>query len=220
MQPAPVATLGSLQDYLANLYELDLAFRVEDFLISDERLAQSLEGEAYHPTPEKLLIRETSSDEVACSLFMNAEVLARLDAGTPLSNLSMAQLEDFWTALEGVSHFLYLAWNVHHDRGIRGVELELQAEVDKYVVTTHLAAAQRAGGLPDIHALLFEHTHLLPGLSAALGQRYRDASRSAAIYCRSLARRFSVLPHPDLVRELRRFYRLDHSAKLRFIEQH
>lgn len=219
MQTAPAATLGSLQDYLANLYELDLAFRVEDFLISDERLAQSLEGETYHPATEKLLIRETP-DDVECSLFMDAGVLTRLDAGTPLSNLRMAQLEDFWTALEGVSHFLYLAWNVHHDRGIRGIELELQAEVDKYVVTMHLAAAQQAAELPDIHTLLFEHTHLVPGLSEALGQRYRDASRSAAIYCRSLARRFSVLPHPDLVRELRRFYRLDHSAKLRFIAQH
>jgi len=219
MQQAPVATLGSLQDYLANLYELDLAFRVEDFLINDEHLARSLEGETYHPTQEKLLIRETP-DDVECSLFMDAGVLARLDAGTPLSNLSMAQLEDFWTALEGVSHFLYLAWNAHHDRGVRGVELELQAEVDKYVVTTHLAAAQRAAGLPDIHTLLFEHTHLVPGLSEALGQRYRDASRSAAIYCRSLARRFNAWPHPDLVRELRRFYRLDHSSKLRFIEQH
>ncbi len=219
MQTASVATLGSLQDYLANLYELDLAFRVEDFLISDARLAQSLEGEAYHPTPEKLLIR-ANPDDVECSLFMDADVLARLDAGTPLLNLSMAQLEDFWTALEGVSHFLYLAWNAHHDRGIRGVELELQAEVDKYVVTTHLASAQHAAGLTDIHALLFEHTRLLPGLSESLGQRYRDANRSAAIYCRSLARRFNVLPHPDLVRELRRFYRLDHPAKLRFIEQH
>ncbi len=147
-------------------------------------------------------------------------MLTRLDSGTPLTELNLAQLEDFWTALEGVSHFMYLAWNAKHDRGVRGVELELQAEVDKYVLTTHLAAAQLAAGLPDIHALLFEHTGLVPGMSAALGQRYRDASRSAAIYCRSLARRFTVLPHPELVRELRRFYRLDHPAKLRFIEQH
>jgi hypothetical protein len=219
MQTVPVTTLGSLQDYLTNLYELDLAFRVEDFLTSDEQLAKSLEGDAYRPTPEKLLIRETP-DDVECSLFMDAQVLARLDAGTPLSNMSIAQLEDFWTALEGVSHFLYLAWNAHHDRGIRGVELELQAEVDKYVVTTHLAATQSAVTLPDIHTLLFEQTRLVSGLSEALGQRYRDASRSAAIYCRSLARRFGVMPHPDLVRELRRFYRLDHPAKLRFIEQH
>jgi hypothetical protein len=219
MRTAPVATLGSLQDYLANLYELDLAFRVEDFLISDERLARSLEGEAYRPTQEKLLIRETP-DDVECSLFMDAGVLARLDAGTPLSNLNVAQLEDFWTALEGVSHFLYLAWNAYHDRGIRGVELELQAEVDKYVVTTRLLATQQSAQLPDIHTLLFEHTRLDTGLNEALVQRYRDASRSAAIYCRSLARRFGDLPHPGLVRELRRFYRLDHIAKLHFIEQH
>jgi len=130
----------------------------------------------------------------------------------PLTELNLAQLEDFWTALEGVSHFMYLAWNARHDRGVRGVELELQAEVDKYVLTAHLAAAQGTNGLPDIHALLFEHTSLDPGLSQALAQRYLDATRSAAVYCRSLSRRFSALPHPGLVRELRRFYRLDHTA--------
>lgn len=219
MPAAPVTTLCGLQEYLANLYELDLAFRVEDFLTSDECLVRSLEGDTYRHTTEKLLIRETPK-ELACSLYVDAKVLARLDSATPLTELNLAQLEDFWTALEGVSHFVYLAWNAHHDRGVRGVELELQAEVDKYVLTAHLAAAQRSNSLPDIHALLFEHTSLESGLSQALVQRYLDASRSAAIYCRSLARRFTALPHPELIRELRRFYRLDHPAKLRFIEQH
>lgn len=217
--PAPVTTLCGLQEYLANLYELDLACRVEDFLISDEQLARRLEGETYRHTTEKLLIRETP-EELACSLYVDAGVLARLDAGTPLTELNLAQLEDLWTALEGVSHFMYLAWNARHDRGVRGVELELQAEVDKYVLTAHLAAAQGSTGLPDIHALLFEHTLLQPGLSGELVQRYLDASRSAAVYCRSLSRRYSVLPDSGLVRELRRFYRLDHPAKLRFIDQH
>ncbi len=65
MPSTPVATLCGLQEYLANLYELDLAFRVEDFLISDERLVRSLEGDTYRHTTEKLLIRE-SPEALAC----------------------------------------------------------------------------------------------------------------------------------------------------------
>jgi len=76
MPAAPVATLCGMQEYLANLYELDLAFRVEDFLISDEQLVRSLEGAAYRQTTEKLLIRETP-EELACSLYVDAKVLAR-----------------------------------------------------------------------------------------------------------------------------------------------
>ena len=218
MHAASAVTPGSLQDYLTRLYELDLAFRVEDFLFSDEQMARHLEGEAYRPAVEKLLIRESPGD-VKLSLYLDSDLLARLAAASNAA-LGAKQLEDFWAVLEGVSHFLYFAWNASHDRGVRGVELELQAEVDKYVVTTQLAASQPHAALRDIHALLFDHTHVDADLNAALRQRYHDASRSAGKYCLSLLQRFGLPRHPELVRELRRFYRLDHSAKLHFIEQH
>ena len=211
-------TVGSLQNYLSRVYELDMACRVEDFLFTDENLAHRLEGEHFRATGEKLLIHE-SADELELSVYFDAAMLVRLDASTPLVSIAAADLRDFWTALEGVSHFLYLAWNAHYDRSVRGVELELQAEVDKYVITTMLVEEQQQAAAADIHTLLFERTQFDSGLADALLARYRDANRSAAKYCLSLARRFQPPHHPGRVRELRRFYRLDHCAKLHFIEQ-
>jgi hypothetical protein len=210
-KPAFGATLGSLQDHLARLYELDVVFRVEDFLLTDAEVVRALEGEAYWPTREKLLVRETA-EALELSMYLDPQVLRQLATG--------ASLEDFWTALEGVSHFLYLAWNAQYDRGVRPVEMELQAEVDKYALTTLLGAGRQDLAAAQVHELLFERAQFDPHLSGALLERYRDASRGAARYCLSLARRFTVPQHPALLRELRRFYRLDHAAKLRFIAQH
>ena len=55
---------------------------------------------------------------------------------------------DYWTALEGVSHFLYLAWNAGHDKPVSLLELEMQAEVDKYVASYWLMRRQFPGRFP------------------------------------------------------------------------
>ena len=43
-------------------------------------------------------------------------------------------MECFCLALEGVSHFLYLIWNASFDRSVTLLEMELQAEIDKFVM--------------------------------------------------------------------------------------
>ena len=102
------ATVGSLQDYLSRVYELDMACRVEDFLFTDENMARRLEGEHFRAAGEKLLIHE-SADELELSVYFDAAMLVRLDASTPLVSIAAADLRDFWTALEGVSHFLWFS---------------------------------------------------------------------------------------------------------------
>ena len=53
---------------------------------------------------------------------------------------------DYCTALEGVSHFHYLVWSLARGRNVSLLELELQAEVDKYA--TRAGAADSATGRP------------------------------------------------------------------------
>ena len=70
-------------------------------------------------------------------------------------------LADYWTALEGVSHFMYLAWNAGHDRAVSLLELELQAEIDKYVASWWLLREQDPARFPaELHRLLFERTQI------------------------------------------------------------
>jgi hypothetical protein len=100
------------------------------------------------------------------------------------------------------------------------LELEMQAEVDKYAITVFLLAEQMGGeSYPQqVHARLFDRVSFDARLEPDQYERYRTAHTLAARYCRRLERRFvnrGVARIEAMVRELRRFYRLRHVAKLR-----
>ena len=57
-------------------------------------------------------------------------------------------MEDYWTALEGVSHFVYFAWNAGYDKPVSILELEMQAEIDKYIATFTLLRRQSPQRFP------------------------------------------------------------------------
>ena len=85
---------------------------------------------------------------VRLGLFIESGVLDRLARRDPLQALDEDNLADFCTALEGVSHFHYLVWSLARGRNVSLLELELQAEVDKYATALALMTRQRAGCFP------------------------------------------------------------------------
>src|SRR6185436_9669164 len=93
-----------------------------------------------------------------------------------------ASLDPLCQIIEGVSHFVYLADRAQASREATQLELELQAEVDKYVV---LAAAvkdldrRRSASLRE---QLFGRTHFTHAEGTELGERYRMASSMAERY--------------------------------------
>lgn len=210
--------LDQLQHLLAGLYGLDLQADVRDFLVTDAAVVRRLEGEGGRPAEEKLLVREQAG-ELALTLYLSADLLARLERSDPLAHLEDANLADFCVALEGVSHFNYLAWSAAANRRVTLLELEMQAEVDKYVgARVLLARQQRAAALGGLLARFLAEPRFQPDLDAEELQRYRHAARFAGRYCRSLASRYSE-PHPGtaMTRELRHFYRLPQPAKVSHI---
>ena len=119
--------------------------------------------------------------------------------------------------MEGVSHFLYLVWYAHHGRAVTLLEMELQAEIDKYVLLREGIVGGSGG--EELLQRLFRRV----GFHASLGenelQRYLYASRHAEVYCRRLEREyFSGGSRERLLNELRRFYRLSKEDKLRRID--
>jgi hypothetical protein len=210
--------LRELQALLNRLYDTRVDHDICDFLITDRK---SLPGVSPASAQEQLLVRQ-NGETVDVALYLAREVLERLQAHDPLRRLDARNMADYWTALEGVSHFHYLAWNAQHDRPVSLHELEVQAEVDKYAVTLFVLGAQHAGRFPlRLRELLFERTIVDAGLSVHKRELYRSASRYAARFCALLERRFlrrGRLRCEALVRELRAFYRMTHAPKIRHIE--
>jgi hypothetical protein len=210
--------LRGLQTLLGRLYDVDLPYDVYDFLVTDRRAVGESTNER-RALDEELLLAETA-DGAGVALYLDPEILSRLEAADPHHALTENNLADYCTALEGVSHFVYSTWRLERDLPVSLLELETQAEVDKYAITIFLLARQQGGGSypAQVHARLFDRVNFDVRLEPDQYERYRTAHRCAAHYCRRLERRFvnrGMLKIEAMVRELRSFYRLRHAAKLR-----
>jgi hypothetical protein len=212
--------LRQMQRLLEGIYDVPTSHDVASFLFTDRaHLPPELRATG---TDEQVLVSEHNG-AAEIGLFLDAGVLQRLDAANPLDALHGGNLADFWTALEGVSHFMYLAWNAGHDRAVSLLELELQAEIDKYVSSLWLLRAQHPSRFPlELHRLLFEYARVDSALAGERAGMYARANRYAARFCRRLERCLGpehVATGAEVVNELRRFYRWSSARKCRHIEQ-
>jgi hypothetical protein len=211
--------LRGMQSLLGRLYDVEVHYDVSDFLVTDRSALRHVTPENdSRALDEELLLAETV-DGAGMSLYLDPRLLKRLENADPLGALTEGNLADYCTALEGVSHFVYSAWRLDRDASVSLLELETQAEVDKYAATVFLIAHQQGGPYPvQVHPRLFDRVSFDARLEPEQYHRYRTAHRCAAQYCRRLERRFVQRGQArieGLVRELRKFYRLGSTAKLR-----
>jgi hypothetical protein len=211
--------LRRMQTLLAQMYDAPVREDVQDFVLSDRRRLSEVVGrEAGHASDEQVFVVEEEQG-VRLGLFIEREVLQRLARRDPLEALDEHNLPDYCTALEGVSHFHYLVWSLARGRNVSLLELELQAEVDKYAIALALMTRQQAGRFPEaLHTRLFHAVSFLPQLDEVSRRRYEEANRHAARFCRSLEERFLRVrqQRPELwLAELRRFFRRGHQEKIR-----
>jgi hypothetical protein len=204
-----------LQKLLAHLYNIDIDANVADYLVTDKNFLDSMPGSSAKSADEALfLLQEDGVLDI--SLYLDELLLQRLTRSNPYADLRQANLDDFCTVLEGVSHFVYIAWNALRDKCITRLELELQAEIDKYVGTRLLIESQSGAGIAsdDLVKHLFDNVQYHDWLAADELERYRHANCMGGRYCYSLARRFPGERRTgEMLQELRAFYRMPQPDK-------
>ena len=200
--------LARLQRGLEHMYRIETEVSVDDYVIGDEARRELGVGRA----PREQLLVSEEDGEVSLGLFVDQRALSNLERHDPIRRLDDRNLGDFLLAVEGVSHFVYLTWRAQHDHRVSALELELQAEVDKYVTCLLCGHPER---LAELRRRLFEEFSFEPDLDDEERARYRTANSNAQRYSASLERRF-VQPGriADMLGELRRFYRLPLDGKL------
>jgi len=183
---APLVRLAArVQRALERLYQIDPLDDVRGFIAACE------EGER-----ETLTVRDAGD-----GLF---EIALKLPAlGKRASFDAMCQI------IEGVSHFVYVANRARADRQATQLELEMQAEVDKWVV---LAASFGARG--DLCARLYERVSFID--DGERGDRYRLANSSAHRFVRALEKNYVTRNrYVEMRGALRKFFRGNQEEKLR-----
>ncbi len=188
-----------VQEALERLYRLDRMVNVEDFVCGADA------GER-----EALLLREGQDGDL--------EVSVRLpqlsEAGGDVDLDTLCQI------IEGVSHFVYVVERARVGRGATQLELELQAEVDKWVV---IAASMRSfdtSRSARLRARLYEDFVFVHDADnraeRELAERYRVANDAAHGFVRRLEREYiGPARFGELRAELWRFFHIGQEGKLR-----
>jgi hypothetical protein len=209
--------IANLQKYLTDIYQADPGFEVTDFLITDPQLAKLLGYGALVPNTDESVLLSQDEDGLALSLYLDEEMLARLTRDNPMDGLRTDQLDDLCKVIEGISHFNYIVWRAQQDKVVTLLELEMQAEVDKFVGTLLMALEQEDHDFArQLHGWLFDRVSFNPDLDADQLERYRAANDFAARFCHGLRER---LKRDSLkgMHELRHFYRLSQAEKISHI---
>lgn len=210
--------LESIKGELERVYEIHVPLAIHDFLTTDRGTANALaDVDAFHA--DEFLFVSHDDSGTYMTLFIDDAIIDHLDDDNPLDVLHEGNLASFCVALEGVSHFTYLAWRAGFDRPVTQLELEMQAEVDKFVASRLLMERQAAGqASQSLGQRLFEQVSYHPDLDAPSRERYEAANSYAGRYCRQLEARWNSQAR-SVTRDLRRFYRLDQRQKIRHIGQ-
>ena len=197
-----MALVDAVQDHLEAIYAVRCPVRARGFLL-DAEAAQALGADA--SGAEALLVHEADG-ALELGLYLSEDVLLEAPRGG---------LGPFCQLAEGVSHFLYLTRAAELARPVSLLELEAQAEVDKFALLLLRAwSAGRGRWATVLHSCLFEETRLRPGLSAVEERRYGEANRLARAFCGRLLPLCATRRLESLLDVLRYAYRLGAAAKL------
>ena len=98
--------LLELQQQLTDIYQVDRCHDVRDYLITDPTMAKYLGQEALLGNTDETLLVAQDDDGLAVSLFLDSELLKRLESADPLNRLRAGLLDDLWKVLEGIGQLL------------------------------------------------------------------------------------------------------------------
>lgn len=188
-----------VQSGLERLYQLERVVDVDDFIEAAESGGR-----------ETLLLRECEDGALEMRLVLPIESLAECTErrGMPFDRICQI--------IEGVSHFVYVAERAQAGRETTQLELEVQAEVDKFVVLgSSVPQLDQATALKLCHEL-YERVHYAHDAESSVGERYRLANEAAHRYVRHLSRT-KLADMREARASLRRFYQMGQEEKLRAV---
>jgi len=205
--------VDEVQDQLEAIYDIECP-RASDFLLHPEQ-AKTLRS----PGADEELWLHEAEDGLEIGLYYSTALRADLEARSLTDTDWLAPgLDAYCRLAEGVSHFLYLARSAALGRRLSMLELEAQAEVDKFAsLVLHRWPSLQAGPARELHARLFHDVSYRPGLGPEEQARYVEANRLATLFTARLLAHVVSRRLDRLLEALRYAYRLGAEAKLQHL---
>lgn len=165
-------------------------------------------------TGARTMVRDEDG-RLAVSLYLPDRLVECLEANDPRRGLDEGNVDAFAVLVEELDHFLVIAERYRTGGAMTLLDLELHANVTKYLVLKMFVGRMRrssrlsAADATWIRFHLFDKTGFAEPDPEVLA-RYQDASRMARKYVEW----FDTLPVSRRPRELRRFHRLSPQSKI------
>lgn len=210
--------LDAVAEQLQAFYRLDRLPPPDPFLIDAPTVARlASPSQVIDARVSELLLVRSDGAELEVALYIAPQVLQALRKDNPFLRLHDGNLAPFCVVVEGMSHFVCVLWKFCNNIAVSRLELELQAEVDKFLCCTWLQQAQDTAPLP-LHERLFVNYAIAEGRTGEETRRYHLASMMAERFCEGVDRRYLRRHRLGAFhRMLPAFYRLSHWEKLRLL---
>lgn len=197
--------LEHIYELLRKLYHVEFDGKLRDFLIR-QKICDTQQ--------ETLIISEFPDGTCELGLYFDPRLAQALKK--PLQHIHELSL-----AIEGLSHFVHVLDRVQRGHATSLLEMELQAEVDKFLLLHLLHWERQHEFSPQLFARQFEEHRFAEHVQGEALERYQTAHQLAAKFCHHLQERYLYpLKLKDLVSAARQFFEMDFYHKMKLVGAH
>lgn len=209
--------IRKIDEAIKTLYNLEHSQNAVDFLVRQP--AVPTQGKEVHGS----LYLMPEGEDVSIGIYLHPIVREELSDFRRWNQdvWTESQRHAFVTATEEVSHFNYFLYHAEKGRAISQFELELQGEIDKFMLLFFSPNKKTSGQkFESLFETLFSKFRYAQGLTIEEKERYENAHIFGKKFIlgikKSLDTREGVL---KAVEHLRKFYRLSSAEKVSFLHK-
>ena len=216
--------IKELQKKIEKTYALDTGItNIEQYIIGDKGYEEFYAKEEIRTVVNshsgaRVLLRD-AGDTLKVSIYYPDSLIRELEDNDPRLGIHDENIDLCASFIEELDHFLFIAQNYKSNRPFSLLELELQANVTKYLVLKYFIALQsRSLKLSKFdreyirHHLFYKRQFDVEDTTER--KRYEDAGKFGMMYTEQIDR----LSHEERLRDLRRFSRMTCPSKIKHIQ--
>lgn len=216
--------INELQNKIEKTYALDTGItNIEQYIIGDKGYEEFYANEKIRTvinnnSGARVFIRD-EEHPLKVSIYYPDAMIRELEDNDPRAGIHDDNIDLCAGFVEELDHFLFIARNYKLNRPFSLLELELQANVTKYLVLKYFIALQNKSIRLCNYDKEYIRYHLFYKCkydieNSSERKRYEDAGKFGMIYTKHI----DLLSQEDRLRDLRKFSRMTCASKIRYIQ--
>ncbi|RLF04805.1 MAG: hypothetical protein DRJ64_06395 [Thermoprotei archaeon] len=227
--------IGFTQKQLESMYRFSPGKKAIDFLVSKEHYRYILGMRDYHnrdtdkvngcvmlfykDDPEFQHVEKYGMYGIM--FFLEDYTIEKLLQNNPLQYIGPENYHAYMTMVEETSHAFCLMTNITRERQLSLFEIELQASIDKFLLTVVNVARINRGAIPKGYLDIYinDSVELIGEVSPELWNRLKDANYYSSIFCKFLIRNYLLgrKSKKQMKQKINYFYHGTRSRKMELI---